>query len=60
MKKMNELLNSKGKLVGLLFAHEFDFKGPPFGGNKEQYQLLFKNYFDFVSRCQSFLKQNIL
>ena len=38
--KMYSLLNKGGKLVGLLFNRSFD-AGPPFGGNKEEYLLLF-------------------
>jgi hypothetical protein len=43
--KMPELLNEKGKLVGLLFNTTFDKEGPPFGGNKEEYLGYFKNSF---------------
>ncbi len=40
-----QLLSVKqGKLMGLLFDRSFDIN-PPFGGSKEEYQLLFKNYF---------------
>lgn len=39
--KMNSLLKSNGKLVGLLFDREFPVN-PPFGGNKETYRQLFQ------------------
>jgi SAM-dependent methyltransferase len=44
--KMNELLSLQGKLVGLLFATEFEKAGPPFGGNMEEYQSLFSKKFE--------------
>ena len=43
-KKMSELLSSKGKLVGLLFAVHFE-NNPPFGGDLEEYNDVFKPYF---------------
>lgn len=46
VQKVAQLLNSKGKLVGLLFDQEFSTEGPPFGGTKEDYQTLFEPYFD--------------
>lgn len=42
--KMYSLLNKGGKLAGLLFNRPFD-AGPPFGGNKEEYLLLFGSKF---------------
>jgi SAM-dependent methyltransferase len=44
--KMHELLKPNGKLVGLLFNREFESPGPPFGGSKEEYELLFKPKFE--------------
>ncbi len=43
--KIQSLLAPKGKLVGVLFSREFDHNGPPFGGNKETYKLLFSQNF---------------
>lgn len=43
--KMNNLLNKKGKLVGLLFDFELTNEGPPFGGCKEEYLNLFTKEF---------------
>lgn len=40
-----ELLKSGGKIVGLLFAHDFDFEGPPYGGNALEYRRLFSDLF---------------
>ena len=45
---MHKLLNPKGKLVGLLFAEEFDIDHPPFGGTKEEYEQRFKTLFDII------------
>ncbi len=44
--KMTELLNEKGKLVGVLFDFPFQEKaGPPFGGSKKEYEKLFADKF---------------
>ncbi|HQY19312.1 MAG TPA: methyltransferase domain-containing protein [Ignavibacteria bacterium] len=45
-KKMIRLLNTSGKLVGVLFDREFDKDGPPYGGSKKEYEELLKKYFD--------------
>ncbi len=44
-KKMYELLNANGKLVGLLFNDKLNEDHPPFGGTKEEYQEYFKDLF---------------
>ncbi len=41
-----ELLVTGGRLAGVLFAHEFDFEGPPFGGTMAEYLQLFEPYFE--------------
>ncbi len=46
--KVFELLKPNGKLVGLLFNHEFPFDNPPFGGSPEEYENLFKPWFEFI------------
>jgi len=43
--KIQELLQPKGKLVGLLFKIDFKNNFPPFGGSKEIYLKLFKEQF---------------
>ena len=48
-KKMKDLLAPNGRLVGLFFNQEFGKDGPPFGGEKEQYESLFKPYFSSTS-----------
>lgn len=45
-KKMHELLNPNGLLVGLLFQKELFTDHPPFGGFKEDYLPLFSQHFD--------------
>ena len=42
---MNQLLNTKGKLIGLLFNFELTKDGPPFGGSKDEYISYFSKYF---------------
>lgn len=43
--KVSEILRKNGKVVGLLFATEFQFDGPPFGGTKSEYLNLFQPKF---------------
>lgn len=45
--KMYQLLNTNGRLIGLLFNRTFD-AGPPFGGNTLEYELLFKDAFKIL------------
>jgi methyl halide transferase len=45
--KMYELLNPKGKLVGVLFNDVFNKEHPPFGGTKEEYNSYFQPYFHY-------------
>ena len=46
VKKVHDLLNENGKLVGLLFNFPLSKQGPPFGGSIEEYIDLFQPYFD--------------
>lgn len=45
--KMNELLTTGGKLVGVLFDREFEHQGPPYGGCKCEYEPMFIKDFEF-------------
>ena len=45
--KMHQLLAEEGILAGLLFNRTFEY-GPPFGGSKDEYKLLFHGAFDFL------------
>lgn len=48
VQKTFELLTSNGKLIGLLFNHQFSFNGPPFGGFLEDYITLFQHHFQIL------------
>jgi hypothetical protein len=48
VEKCHELLNARGKRVGLLFNHEFGKNEPPFGGTPEEYTALFSGNFRFI------------
>jgi methyl halide transferase len=52
-KKMDELLNPGGNLVGVFFDRDFPFQGPPFGGHKDEYLKYFQDQFDIklFERC---------
>lgn len=43
--KTHSLLNTNGKVVGLLFQFPLTEQGPPFGGSKTEYEKLFSDYF---------------
>ncbi len=45
VQKMTNLLNTNGKLIGLLFQFPLTEVGPPFGGSKAEYLSLFENDF---------------
>ena len=47
--KIYGLLKPNGKFVGLLFTHEFDFQGPPFGGNENLYREIFSPLLDIIT-----------
>ena len=52
--KMHQLLAKEAKIAGLLFNRTFE-NGPPFGGSQEEYEILFKNAFNFLKMevCQN-------
>lgn len=52
--KMNDLLRSKGKLVGLFFDFELTHEGPPFGGSKDEYIKYFSSYFRIKTLARSY------
>jgi SAM-dependent methyltransferase len=45
VQQMHQLLKPGGQLAGVLFDRDFD-GGPPFGGNKAEYETLFSALFD--------------
>jgi thiopurine S-methyltransferase len=46
--KINSLLKSQGKMIGVLFNREFQ-SGPPYGGTKSEYLVYFKKLFSDVT-----------
>jgi thiopurine S-methyltransferase len=46
-KQTADLLLPKGKLMGLVFNHAFNFEGPPYGGTENEYRQLFLPYYHF-------------
>jgi len=52
--KMHELLELNGKLIGLVFNHEFSFQGPPFGLAPQKYRSLLAPYFDLLIFQEAF------
>ena len=56
----SNLLNEKGKLVGVLFNREFE-GGPPFSGCLEDYQNIFSSYFTEVKMksCYNSIKPRV-
>ncbi|PKV50070.1 thiopurine S-methyltransferase [Aquimarina sp. MAR_2010_214] len=59
--KISNLLSPKGKLVGVLFNQDFKHNGPPFGGNKKEYELLFSEYFTIktLENCYNSIEPRI-
>lgn len=57
-KKMSELLNPHGKLVGVLFDFALSETGPPFGGSREEYLHYFEPYFTIkkLEKCYNSIK----
>lgn len=48
VRKVCDLLNHGGKLIGLMFGVSLNDTQPPFGGSKEEYEELFSPYFDIL------------
>jgi thiopurine S-methyltransferase len=61
VEKMSQLLAPNGKLVGLLFNSTFNSEGPPFGGNKEEYEKLFSKKFKIekMELCKNSVKPRL-
>ncbi len=47
VRQTSDLLNENGKAVGLLFNRDFE-GGPPYGGNKNDYNRLFTEHFNIL------------
>jgi len=56
--KMFDLLNPKGKLIGVLFDFELTNEGPPFGGSLIEYIQLFYAKFEIkiLEKCYNSIK----
>ena len=56
-KQMQKLLKPTGKLVGLLLDKHFE-SNPPFGGDKQEYETLFQQFFtiDKLAPCYNSIK----
>lgn len=56
--KTAALLQEQGKVIGLLFAQEFDKNGPPFGGTKEHYLAIFSPHYtiETLEMCRNSIK----
>ncbi|MDP3313214.1 methyltransferase domain-containing protein [Lutibacter sp.] len=56
--KIFDLLNNKGKLVGLFFDFKLTDEGPPFGGSLIEYLQLFNNQFKILTfeKCYNSIK----
>lgn len=54
VKKTRQLLNSNGKLVGLLFNVPLYSDRPPFGGSIAEYRERFKDHFEFITMEPSY------
>ncbi|WP_281637755.1 methyltransferase domain-containing protein [Flavobacterium marginilacus] len=52
--KMHQLLAKEGTIAGLLFNRIFE-SNPPFGGSQKEYEILFKDTFNFIKmeECQN-------
>lgn len=46
VKKMHDLSQPKGKIIGLLFDFPLTEVGPPFGGSTNEYKTLFSSLFE--------------
>lgn len=60
-KKMHELLNPGGKLVGVLFDFPLTEAGPPFGGSMDSYVSTFESWFEIkvLERCHNSIKPRL-
>jgi len=56
--KMANLLEEKGKLIGLFFDFELTEQGPPFGGSMDEYLQLFSEKFNIqtLDKCYNSIK----
>ena len=57
VKKMGDILNPNGKIIGVLFNREFE-GGPPFSGGVDEYKGLFSEKFNIqiMNKCYNSIK----
>lgn len=53
-RKMHEVLNENGRIIGVLFNRNFEKNGPPFGGSIPEYEFIFKKYFQIIKMEECF------
>lgn len=55
VQQASRLLRTGGYVVGVLFGRVFEQEGPPFGGTRPQYTVLFSPYFelDILADCHN-------
>ncbi len=53
-KKTASILNTNGKIIGVLFNKEFNQPLPPFGGSPDEYKPLFEPYFSIKTMEECF------
>lgn len=56
--RIRKILHPGGRYAGVFFDVEFPFEGPPFGGNKNEYETLFSNDFRILKmeKCYNSVK----
>lgn len=58
---MHRILHPGGLLAGVLFDTDFEQDGPPFGGNRDEFEALFTPYFEFLNfdSCYNSIPQRV-
>lgn len=46
VRKSKSILKKSGKIIGVLFDREFEKDGPPYGGNRNEYEEIFRKEFE--------------
>jgi len=61
IEQMSKIIKPTGNLAGLLFGKEFDREGPPFGGDIDDYKILFSKKFDIrvMAPCTNSIESRI-
>ncbi len=61
VRNMSQLLKPSGHLVGLLFDATLNNDKPPFGGNQQEYKVLFSKHFnlEIMEPCHNSIKPRL-